>query len=394
MNGNEVACRFLESALQRGALPHIAGLAENANSTGGTLGNLICQRGAAIFGTVINDQDFLRDRTEIRGQHTFENGRDGSLLVVAGNDHRKFHGQSVAGLTENATAGRIRQGKIVLLTTLVNVTFGGFGMPLIMKNATALVDDMLKAFRNDERNRGLSLPDDDALRSVAEKLVTEMFLLERAVGNPDERIDVVWVLSGPGSWFKPAKNDRYALHPWARWMDRARIEVGVSLVRAVTAERLGYVTAHTVSDEQIKAHGPHLFYNGRLDEVEAFWRATTEPDFGIPQTIITAVSGFTCPDDGWQPIETTVDNVRAFRCPTADQPPRRIAVVSHPPQLVRFLHILNRWRTTPDQSMIQLFPVRTPMDGREEYIRHDVQSTLAHIFLAKDATTDPYPAVW
>ena len=55
-------------------------------------------------------------------------------------------------------------------------------------------------------------------------------------------------------------------------------------------------------------------------------------------------------------------------------------------------HILNQWRTTSPESIIQLFPVRTPMDGREEYICHDVQSTLAHIFLTKDATVDPYPA--
>lgn len=263
----------------------------------------------------------------------------------------------------------------------------------------ALVNRAVDAFVNDERNKDHSLPSRPTLLPLADRAAAQMLALERSVGVVSERIDLVWVVSGPGSWFNATKNDRYAIHPWARWMDRARIETGIALARAVAAARLR-TDALTISDMGLSKAAPLLLYNGRPDEVETFLCASRRTEFGLPQ-------GCSDHTDGWQdeagtfhPIETTTDNVRSFRWrkfPVPGEepvsPPREIAIVSHPPQLVRLLYILNKWRTVPEESVIRLFPVHTPIDGRDEYVVRDTQSLLAHIFLLQDAADTPYPAV-
>jgi hypothetical protein len=249
---------------------------------------------------------------------------------------------------------------------------------------------VIETFVADERNRGVRLPSHDEMRTIVVRLAREMMLFEQSAGRVTAEIDCVWVISGPGTWFREKKDDRYAQYPWAAWMDRNRIERGTALVRAVTAERLSK-TQDALTDEDLVQHGPRLFYNGRPDEVADLQLALGLQEAGLPREVVTVSDGFPSSAGHWQLIETTTHNVRSFLHVLGSPdviPPRCVALVSHGPQLSRILRVMKK--IAPPGLRLRLFPVPTPVPGRLEYIGRDIRSSMAAGYVLQEAALEPY----
>lgn len=257
----------------------------------------------------------------------------------------------------------------------------------------SFVQQVLDAFYGDDRNKGISLPKAEELSPVIRSIAREMMLFERSIGIPGKRIELVWIVSGPGSWFEATKDDRYAIYEWARWMDRQRIETGVAIARATIANDLAVLQQALAQDDLLYA-SVDIFYNGRQDEVASFRQASALPEFGFPRKRVSFSDGYTC-GSTQKKIETTADNVASFRewYRSQKKAPQGVTVVTHAPQMSRLLRILNKQEPTGLGGDVHLFPLPTSIDGREEYMRRDIQSTLAHIFITGEASIEPYPYI-
>lgn len=71
--------------------------------------------------------------------------------------------------------------------------------------------------------------------------------------------------------------------------------------------------------------------------------------------------------------------------------PRRIAVVSHAPHLVKVLHMMGKFKDRiPENKIIQPFPLPTPVRGVREYAQMELQGTLAAIYKLNTASATPH----
>lgn len=241
----------------------------------------------------------------------------------------------------------------------------------------------------------------------------EIEVLER-VANPKEaiaaltskiaeKISALWVFSGPGTYEEPVKNDSYKDYPWARGMDRVRINYAVFLARKIAEirsgarERRGPIHAVTERKQQAKAaissHGPAIIYNGNEIENAAAERALAHSGSIVPSEkaeILELDPSHTIPEP------RTFHQIKLFKLPEhLYQPGNEIAIVSHAPQLPRILRMLNRYQTLPKDMTVRLFPLPTPPEGKEEYATLEIKGLLYYVFLSPDhdATREPYPHV-
>ena len=125
----------------------------------------------------------------------------------------------------------------------------------------------------------------DRTREAVERALGLLDALKVA-GNErhyDPCIQVIHVVSGPGTYFKDRKPQQ---PPWSneafRWRDRDRINAGIAVVHNVTRARLTEVSPdHPLTDDEQK-HAPLLFYNGIPVENSAFQDALSEGLFSVP----------------------------------------------------------------------------------------------------------------
>lgn len=107
--------------------------------------------------------------------------------------------------------------------------------------------------------------------------------------EPTADIDIVWVLSAPGTVKKIATDGTYA----GASSDITNVNHGVDLVRQITALRIGK-EVDDVTKEDIGEHGPMLFYNGEDDETKGtrypqnkdFEELVATPEFPVPASNI------------------------------------------------------------------------------------------------------------
>lgn len=106
---------------------------------------------------------------------------------------------------------------------------------------------------------------------------------ERPPFQPTSDIDMVWVVSNPGTVFTPSQDGIYA----GRLADREIVDAGVERVRQITALRMHKdVTAITKAD--IDEYGPIFYYNGedrehgKFPQNEDLQELVNTPDFPIP----------------------------------------------------------------------------------------------------------------
>lgn len=154
------------------------------------------------------------------------------------------------------------------------------------------------------------------------------------VPTPD--IDMVWVVSQPGTALKPSSDGIYK----GVSTDRKVIDYGIDLIKEITALRLGKDVSE-VTRYDIESSGPVLFYNGEdnttensaYPQNEDLETLAQEPDFPIPRSKIVIQH---IPKLG---THTQVQELASY-LQLQHGPPRKIAVVSmgpHSPRVSRYL---------------------------------------------------------
>lgn len=125
-------------------------------------------------------------------------------------------------------------------------------------------------------------------KELVHQVVNELRDLKEApLFEPTADIDMVWVLSAPGTLKQLSQDGIYA----GVSSDKKVIEYGIEIVRKVTALRLGKDVSYVTKDE-VDAIGPLLYYNGEDSATEEHQypqnqhliEAAREPDFPIPQS--------------------------------------------------------------------------------------------------------------
>ena len=133
---------------------------------------------------------------------------------------------------------------------------------------------------------GEGLTDDRRKRNKIALRVLEELKKHKAEGfEPTADIDIVWVLSAPGTVKEISTDGAYA----GASSDLTNVNHGIELVRQITAKRMGKDQSE-VTKEDIGEFGPILFYNGEDSETEGtryaqnrdFEELVATPDFPVP----------------------------------------------------------------------------------------------------------------
>lgn len=231
--------------------------------------------------------------------------------------------------------------------------------------------------------------------------------LEEAALNPEAhflktadeaaKIKALWVISAPGTYFKPRKEDRYKNKKWSQWNDRQRINYSFEIGRKLAEVKSGHsISRNRVEAErEINTQGPLVVYNGTPEEDNAILEAVKTPWLRIPE-------GEAYPRDKVfvinpiDAIDNTVDQIQSFRLPkelkieSGDE----IGLVIHTPQAVRFLYILNNFKSViPEGVRLRVFPLPTPPSGMPEYPLQELRGMTYYRFVVNPpiAADSPFP---
>lgn len=242
------------------------------------------------------------------------------------------------------------------------------------------------------------------IKTVIKEALSEVEALDRAADagkalaalTPEvaERITALWDFSGPGTYDQPVKEDRYKNYPWARGMDRSRLNYSAWLVRkiseAVSDEKLRGPIGEAPerkekARELIAEKGPVILYNGTELENSVVKDVVMREGIMIPPEKIVVMG---------KGIDSTVDQVRSFKLPEElHRPGGEIGIVSHAPHLMRIAHMLSWYEPLPKDMTVRLFPVPMPTEGKEEYTATEIRALLYYIFLGQNAKAKAYPSV-
>lgn len=234
-----------------------------------------------------------------------------------------------------------------------------------------------------------------SLQEVAhlEQLAREhrRILIEGRIPVPAEslaKLKALWVLSGPGLYHQPFKEDRYKDKPWSKFMGRHRLAYAGMLMRRIAETASGEIpSARDAQKQLLLQYAPYLIFNGRQDENSDVQTILAEESVIIPRAKVWIPE---------TPIDKTIDQVRGLTLPPEleIQSGDEIGVISHTPHLMRFAHMLNRYKNSlpfPPNTFIRAFPLPTPAAGIPEYQNQEVRGLLYYAFVTGKATTEPYP---
>lgn len=211
------------------------------------------------------------------------------------------------------------------------------------------------------------------------------------------RITALWPLSGPGTYDRPSKDDAYKDKRWADGMDRQRLNKAAMVAReiadAVTGTDVRADKGKGLSQiemvklrikKKLAEHGPYIIYNGTDVENKTVADVITRHGIVIPAEKVFII------EDG---IKKTVDQVKTFQLPpdltvgSGDV----IGAITHAPHMMRFLHMLNKYRTIPSEMQVLAIPLPSPLTGRQEYTEQEIRGLLYYRYLSGDATEEMYP---
>lgn len=125
----------------------------------------------------------------------------------------------------------------------------------------------------------------DLVRSIISELRQKK---EQKAFQPTPDIDMVWVVSLPGTVSTPSDDGIYQ----GRMADKEIVDAGVDLVTQITAMRL-HKPVKDVSKDDIAQSGPTFFYNGedrthgKYAQNEDLQRLVDTPEFPIPPGKVT-----------------------------------------------------------------------------------------------------------
>jgi len=243
------------------------------------------------------------------------------------------------------------------------------------------------------QNRIISLISDttseiEHLERVGEKEKSRIVMSPEIAKN----IAAIWIISGPGTYDLPAKDDKYKDFEWAWGMDRTRLNHGAFLARKIAEARSGEdFSGGTFVDikqrkqkieSMIKQFGPDIVYNGTQLENDTVADVLTREETIIPEEKVNIIGG---------DIKITLDQVRTFQLPYELNENEELAIVSHAPQLARIMHMINKYQSFQSGTKVRLFPVPTPESGKAEYAKMETLGLLRYVYLDGDATEAGYP---
>ncbi len=219
--------------------------------------------------------------------------------------------------------------------------------------------------------------------TVAERDAKQGFTIDAETAD---KIGVIWVFSGPGTYEKPFKNsDKFRKYPWAAWMDKIRLNHAALLAKKIAEVRSGTTSSQDPAKtrKMIADYGPYIVYNGFLEENSAFERMLEHGGAILPAEKVKIIHAN---------LETTVDQIKTFELPEDPSVSNKeVALVSHAPHLDRILHMLPKYNVLGKGSTPFLFPVPTPQTGEEQFAAMEVRGLLYRMFITKDATEKPHP---
>lgn len=222
--------------------------------------------------------------------------------------------------------------------------------------------------------------------------------------------DVIYVDSGPGPYsyamLEPGKTDlddvNYHKFPWSRRMDRARNRAAYVLASMITAKRIEEQTGlikstKDLTPEDFEKYSPYFMYTSTTWQNSEIRHAHSllkdAGIFKIPDSKLVMYDEFTAATGERKKITHTEDQVEGFQFPTNPDgsPPRRVAIVSHPAHLMRIFHILGKYpNSIPEGTIVQPFPIPTPIDAIIDYTKAELLGTLGTVFSRNRASLTPY----
>ena len=272
--------------------------------------------------------------------------------------------------------------------------------PLSEGNRAYLEDQILKL--SSEETPEVNSANPQEVRLLMDKAIEVTTVLEEAARQRPKNIhpdtDVVWVLSAPGSYssdfqepggkVRPGDKHKaqYQVFPWVKEMYRHRVHTGVALVHEITAKRIGK-PVQEITQEDIRKHGPWFVYNPQPEEEEQIREVLADPVHKIPSEKVFIFSSVIQADGTEYPIYNTVDQVKGLRFPLH---PRRVAIVSHAPHLVRVFFTLDYFKDRiPKGTTVQAFPIKTPIGGELKYPEMEIRAILAYTYKYEVSGKEP-----
>jgi len=272
--------------------------------------------------------------------------------------------------------------------------------PLSEGNRAYLEDQILKL--SSEETPEVNSANPKEVRLLMDKAIEVTTVLEEAARQRPKNIhpdtDVVWVLSAPGSYssdfqepggkVRPGDKHKaqYQVFPWVKEMYRHRVHTGVALVHEITAKRIGK-PVQEITQEDIRKHGPWFVYNPQPEEEEQIREVLADPALKIPPEKVFIFSSVIQADGTEYPIYNTVDQVKGLRFPLH---PRRVAIVSHAPHLVRVFFTLDYFKDRiPKGTTVQAFPIKTPIGGELKYPEMEIRAILAYTYKYEVSGKEP-----
>ncbi|MFH1833010.1 MAG: hypothetical protein ABH816_02475 [Candidatus Levyibacteriota bacterium] len=216
----------------------------------------------------------------------------------------------------------------------------------------------------------------DTLEEFGEETAHNL-TIPRAIAD---EIGLIWDFSGPGTYDKPFKEDRYKDLPWSKSMDQKRLSHTAVLERAIVESIKGnsfrgsleniVETKHRLK-KAIGEVGPYILYNGIPEENSVVKDVLSREGVVIPADKVI-IPNFK--------IDNTLDQVKSFEWPKHVEKGKAIALVSHAPHLARIIGLINYFNPFSKGTKIYLFPLPTPQEGREEYAKMEISGLLHNMF--------------
>lgn len=207
------------------------------------------------------------------------------------------------------------------------------------------------------------------IKQVIETTLREIEEFEN-ISNPElnSKLKALWVFSGAGTYHGVVMGERYSKYEWAKSMDRERLDYAIQLARV---------------SKKVYGNAPMIIYNGGDDQNVVLQEMLRNKDTDLlPEEITILGSG----------IKNTLDQIETFVLPeNLYESEGEIGLISHAPQLMRILHMLNKYQTTPKDMKIRLFPIKTSIEAKETYTTMEIKGLLYYLFIGENASVSAYP---
>lgn len=215
-------------------------------------------------------------------------------------------------------------------------------------------------------------------------------LLDRITKIDVEKMEAIWCLAAPGTFYQAQKDDRYREVPYAKWWDRQQIISAVGIAGIIGRLRAGFRAVEKLDQKELPQayyNSPIIIYNGRPDENASLRKAVEKGK--LPQRFPGSKVQIIDTDQGDR--FNLLGQVRNFKM-SDDNPPERLGIVIRPAQALRLLLFMNNPNNGfPSGVPVKIFPVRTSKEGIPNHYIQETCGILYYRFTTGDAAEVPYP---